>query len=990
MTPEMQAVFDAKREQIGDDQERLAKLEAIESKYRSRHLDKIHLGGAIGGVESPKDKPTKREKYTKMVAEIGERKNWTDEQYAKANKIIAQFVADDEDVTEEIRGFAGLPAEAMTAGILGDEARAAGRAVVAKAADFIGGTDYAGSFKEEYELALEDERRVEAETYRDFPLLANATTIGFGLLPAAKVAQAVGVGKTAIGGAARQGSAAAAEAGLYGFMEGENLDERIEQAQSYGTLGGVLGGATGAIGGRLAGNRARTEQGIRQQRELMEAEQQRLVSGTAREDLDDALAVVKQEMDQRALSHYQQTGTELVGQPYMQAIREVSEQTGIPLRRIRQAEQFHKGTVLDYEGKTAEDLIQKLDDFVPGEVSRAQTRWYKSLYENGLSAIVKKAERRVGKSFAGRLQTYATKLAQSGDEITTLFRSPEVSAFSRAMQNDSNRDLRTALLNMGNVNRTARTRKGFEDQVVKRLKALEGDEAVKGFRMIQAAIRQQQRRNTKFVNGFLEEDPYLWPSQVKSTVVGVKGESGATRAAQMNAKLQERGLLRPDQAALYENPVVIADEWLRTSRATSEFMDHFGLRNLKATRVIKARETGKPIKPKSIKRAQEEMASGHHLFKELDERLKLEGADELTRTTAQDIARSVVVKGAQGPSSLISNFRKAAYVGTIGNPYSAVLNVGDTFNAMVNFGVENTANGVADMFRKNGLRVTVDDIGLMNQTTGEFIRDGVGKAQRVFDAYSEGAFRVSGFRAGDRFGKNVAISSALRSNRELASKGLDAFRKRWEGVFSPTETKRLFQDVLKDNSDSQLVKEMAAAELSRMQPTDLASLPQWFLDHPNARVFYMLRTFGLKQLQQIEDLVINQWKAGNKKEAIRGALAYTIIAGGGNAALMEGRQILKGDAPTPEGYGMKFAEHMLGAASANTLSLYTLGRSINEGNPVHVASGALPPIGLVFAPMIDLGQIAQSEDVDLQEALKESEMMAWAPWGRLAQDWLGD
>ena len=85
------------------------------------------------------------------------------------------------------------------------------------------------------------------------------------------------------------------------------------------------------------------------------------------------------------------------------------------------------------------------------------------------------------------------------------------------------------------------------------------------------------------------------------------------------------------------------------------------------------------------------------------------------------------------------------------------------------------------------------------------------------------------------------------------------------------------------------------------------------------------RTFGIKQLEQMERLVVEEWRRGNKKEAYKNGLAYTACVGGGNAAINEGRQILKGDEPQLEKLWNALCRPRGSAASLNALGAYQSG-----------------------------------------------------------------
>lgn len=963
-----------KEELIAEYPERAAQ---IEEAFKPENIAKAR--GVTFGSMMPEDP---KQKKLDALAEL-------EKEYPQYAHIVAEARGDLVDTTEEFRAVVSKPAEMLTLGIAGDELRAAGRATVAVAADALTGNDYAGSWMEEFDTALEDERKVEENFERDHPVTDVLLDIAFSLPTGMAISKAAGVGASAASGAARQAGAAGTELGIYGFMEGEGLKDRLNDAMVLGGLGVVTGGVVGGIGGRMVGREKIEREILEGQRKAMEAEQARLATGKAVGDLSDLHAQARELMKQKAARHFQLNQTPLEGLDKGLAYKEVAEELGVPIRRIRAAELSGGGTIDDFTEKELRDLIDvDAKKWVPEEVSRKRLPWYKEFYMSGMRPLTKKATMLVGEEFGGKVQRLATKMARSGDDVTRLFHATPVQAFQKFLhQSDNMNALRTDLLNMGNVRLKDEVRQAAYQKVVARLS--KDPEALRGFQILRRSLVEQQQQSIKTVNSLMKVDELYWPSQLKVDRRAVRGFNNKQLAAeQQSYKEVKRGFLKQDEAALYETPDVVLDDWLRLQRNVAMMHDEFNLPNLGALRrAEKLARTGKELTKKQIKAVQREQGAGVRSFKEIIEQIKRQGGDEGTAEVGAEIIHSLVVNGSKGPNAVIANFRKAAYMGTIGNPYSAILNIGDVFNSMVNFGADNTVNALISGFKRQGLEIGVDDIGLMHQTTGEFIRDGVGKWQNRFNKLSDDTFKLTGFTTVDRFGKNVATNAALRNNRRLAAQGFGPFRERWGFAFSEPELRQLHKDILRgDKTD--LVSELAAAELSKMQPTDLASLPQWFLDNPNWRVLYMLRTFGLKQLQQMENLIVDQWKRGNKKESVKNALAYIAVVGGGNAMVNEGRQVLKGDEPTLSGFGMKYADHMLGAVSANTLSMYGLSRSAQDGDPKHVVSGALPPLGLAVAPLVDAVQLMGADSIDAKAAVEDSAMFEFLPMGRLVQSWL--
>ena len=201
-------------------------------------------------------------------------------------------------------------------------------------------------------------------------------------------------------------------------------------------------------------------------------------------------------------------------------------------------------------------------------------------------------------------------------------------------------------------------------------------------------------------------------------------------------------------------------------------------------------------------------------------------------------------------------------------------------------------------------------------------------------------------------------------------------------------TKKVGKDGKVTYEHSDIVKEFAAANLARLQPSNMAQMPKWYLEHPNWRFLWMLRTFAIKQIDQIERLVVQEWKNGNKKEAMVNALAYMFVVGGTNATLMEGRQALKGDVPDPANWGTRYMDWSLGVASLNTFSSYNVDRARREGASALVPSPT-PIAEMLMGPAADV--VTYGGDPDkMDEFLENSETLGWLPFGRLVQSWIED
>ena len=897
--------------------------------------------------------------------------------------VVDKTVYDYEDITEEIRGAGSAALEAVSVGALGDEAQS---------------WAIAGLTGQDYDTVLEDTRRIQEEFAEDLPVLDLGIRIAAGFIPSVRLAKALGVGKTFAGGAARQGGLTAGEIGAYSFFEGEgdagsrleNVARTFQDPLAIGAVG--LGGGLGGIAGRSVGKAKQLEEAVEKAIKGEEKKLERLRTGKDRTVGTDVVDASQQSADQAVIRFYNQNGRMPEGTEITQIYREMSEEIGVPINRIMQSEMKagQRRLDLDYRTKSIEDIRKRVKvsgDFVTETQATTSRGILKDFYEDKLEPIVEVAKRRIGEKAAGNFQRMATNMARQQQDFDTMFNTDQVQAFARALEADSG-VIKQRILNFSNSNL---------DNVVRRkefseLKKLLTKEQMDGLRAMLRIRADQAGQYRKFVFKGVPIDPLYVPSRTlaQSNKAALFNRRNMPRnAVDENMMERKRGYLTEGQAADYENPIIVMRDKIAHDEAVIQLHKNFKLNN-NTNKITQATEETKDQVTKQVRREVEE---GSASFVQLREALKEEGANDGVIKTAEEFVRSLIVRGTTGPSGALANIRKAAYMGTIGNPYSALLNFGDVGNTVVNFGADNTGAALVNMLKRDGIRVGVQDVGLVNQASGEFLREGSTKWNRRFNLMSDLTFKGSGFRAADVAGKTVTLNAAVQRGRMMAADGSLLSEYNW--LFGRQELLNLRKDLLA-NKKTDRVREFAAAELAKLQPSDLAQMPKWYLDHPNGRLLYMLRTFGLKQLQQVKRLVFETWKEGVKrndnnlkKEAIKNAAAYVVVVGGGNTLLNELRQPIKGKRDAFEMDEMEdyFIDFMLGVATVNTQSQYTLEKLVK--GDARAAIKAFFPAPLNMSEDV-VGDIAAGlfDEKDIDELFFEGKGVRWLPFMRVAQPYL--
>jgi hypothetical protein len=198
-------------------------------------------------------------------------------------------------------------------------------------------------------------------------------------------------------------------------------------------------------------------------------------------------------------------------------------------------------------------------------------------------------------------------------------------------------------------------------------------------------------------------------------------------------------------------------------------------------------------------------------------------------------------------------------------------------------------------------------------------------------------FRVVGFSRIDAFGKNNALTAAKIRYQRLAqtNKGQIKIRRQYDEAFG-TDLTQLISD-LAAKRDTDLVNSLLFHELSRQQPISRIEVPQVYLDNPNARVVYMLKTFMIKQMDLVRRDVYNEIKKGNVGTGVRNLFGLALVWGTMGATTGWLRDWILGKEVEP-----KWEDAWEGIFKTFGWSSYVLDKA-EKGQPVMAAFGTVTP-----------------------------------------------
>jgi hypothetical protein len=287
------------------------------------------------------------------------------------------------------------------------------------------------------------------------------------------------------------------------------------------------------------------------------------------------------------------------------------------------------------------------------------------------------------------------------------------------------------------------------------------------------------------------------------------------------------------------------------------------------------------------------------------------------------------------------------------------------------------ANGLMPTIRsllgKKAIRLS--DLGLDSIISTEF--GSVGRLARFLD----NTFYWSGFKLIDKLGKETIVNAAYRKFTKMSksANGVDSLRKRFGNMLG-AEFKSTIDD-LRSGNITDNVKMMMFSELTNFQPVSLSEMPLKYLQNPNGRIFYALKSFTIKQLDVMRREIVQDFAKGNTKEASKKLLGYITIIPLSGATVQEVKDFIsRGNEITVDDIPDQYITSLVKTMGS---SRYVVENYIKEGKITPaIGEMVLPPVSLIDALGEDLSNLLKG---DL--TAKESNALSRVPvFGRLVQD----
>jgi hypothetical protein len=334
----------------------------------------------------------------------------------------------------------------------------------------------------------------------------------------------------------------------------------------------------------------------------------------------------------------------------------------------------------------------------------------------------------------------------------------------------------------------------------------------------------------------------------------------------------------------------------------------------------------------------------------------LQNLNHKEQSIVQDIFNSRFNLGEQAPHKIVRTVRDLGYGTTLANPISAIVQIGDIGLSAFTQGLMPTVRAI--LGKK---QISMKDLGLDNHIASEF--------SNSLDA-SKALHKVmtwGGFRHIDRFGKDVLLNAALRNGQKLAQsqKGIDKLAKTYKKAMGEGEFKQLVNELkdLKQGAKSQRIKEYLWSELSDVQPISLTEMPQQFLNMPNGRILWALKSYSIKQLDLIRNKIVKEFQQGNVSEGSKQLARYLALVPVIGGTIDETRDLALGRGFNAKDILPTSRETLMTNNSVEMLlktfggNKYVFDKTKKEGIASYAIETIKPPLGYINDLSLDINNI---------------------------------
>ena len=305
----------------------------------------------------------------------------------------------------------------------------------------------------------------------------------------------------------------------------------------------------------------------------------------------------------------------------------------------------------------------------------------------------------------------------------------------------------------------------------------------------------------------------------------------------------------------------------------------------------------------------------------------------------------------RGTHGIWTFYKNLGYIYTMGSPLSAITQIGDLAFSFFESGMYST--GVGLQKSSSGKKITKADLGL------DIIAEEFTDKSKSSEAVRK-IFKIIGLEKLDNIGKETLVNGAMNKLSKQANANDPALIQELNRVFGQ-ESAQTLQD-LKNQNPSTNVKYLLFSKLADYQPIALSEMPEYYAKGGNMRIFYMLKSYSIKQIDVFHNKVFMEMKT-NPKKALGNLIKLSVALAMMNGSADVIKNILLG---RPTDLTDLVVDNILRLIG---FSKYTVYKARREGIGAAMLATIFPPVPFVDDLYRDLSSKKDVSDYKVWNAI---------------------
>jgi hypothetical protein len=381
-----------------------------------------------------------------------------------------------------------------------------------------------------------------------------------------------------------------------------------------------------------------------------------------------------------------------------------------------------------------------------------------------------------------------------------------------------------------------------------------------------------QKEGARLFRKDVRTDEIYWPSEIKRTkadeIEALRSEADQTNPKHITStgprgrKLGSE--MEPEELDTYDSPITALITRMAGEQQLLQLAKQFEL-------------------PPTLSKSE----NVDEFFDALESKFLKESGDASKARIGRNLIEETYRGARKSPPKGVELFMKQSYAGTLGQFDSAILNLHDIAVSAMRNGTKPTFKAlVSKGFDPRELGITGTA-----KSMGEF-REGFdllaerGMWEKGADWYQDFAFKWSGFRDLDRFGKGTVLKAAWNMAQDSAKAG--KLVEDFGYMMKPNELAQINtvlknKTALSDMTEKQreLVTQLMFSRLGEQQLISAVGRPLAYLKNPKFRFMYAMTGFAIKQAEMMKKGAWDNFQKGNYKAAGEFMYRYMMFAGVG-------------------------------------------------------------------------------------------------------------